>query len=341
MASSVPTESNIDKSMDPFGMGTYDFPESSEHGEDSNKKKSGKSLPDGGGPLDPFGPDRLLSYPQSTSTASSRSESTGRSSTTSTTSTTMVPGDYDVPPEGGSHDLFLNPSRPMSVADSKLPTGKEPSAMADYADRFSSTYDVWADHSGDTWASSEESTSESLPGSSENSVNVENGLGGLGNYWSGYNVQDQNVPAGFPSMEYWDVGRRQQLQASEKQMNRVATNVTLVRSLTGEFLEENGKKDLTRRHVMAFLTQKREPQYLASDVIRCLALDHNIFVKDVLDEFPVRKASFTGISKLASIRSKLIDLEIESIRDPAVSEQYRRAAAELSKTLALVERLGE
>lgn len=349
MPSSVPTESAIDKSMDPFGLGTYDYPESSkdEMGENSNKKQPGKSLPDAGGPLDPFGPDRLLSYPQSTSTASNRRRDRSEVLDLSEhSSSAMLPGqnlDYE---EGGSHELFLNPTRPMSVSHSNLPVGNEPRAVADYYDRLSTTYDIFADHSGDTFASdssevTEKSSSDSLPSLPENSSKVDNYLGALGNYWSGYNVQDQNVDAGFPSDKYWDIGRYQQLNASEAKMNKLATNVPVVRGLTKVFLKDFGKKDLTRRHVMAFLTKASQPQYLASDIIRCLALDHNIFVRDVLDEFPVRTASNDNISRLASIRGILVDLEADHIRDPSASLEFRYAAAEITKSIAALERLGE
>ena len=88
--SALPTESALDKAVQEFGIGTYDFPMSGfNHGEDSEDPPSemnphGKALPDGGGSLDPFGPDRLLSYP---ATYSSVQIGVGE-----------LPGDYDIAP---------------------------------------------------------------------------------------------------------------------------------------------------------------------------------------------------------------------------------------------------
>ncbi len=59
VSSNLPDEDN-DKSVDTFGIGTYD------DGFDRNNKSKGdvkkNSLPMDGGPFDPIGPDRLLSY---------------------------------------------------------------------------------------------------------------------------------------------------------------------------------------------------------------------------------------------------------------------------------------
>jgi hypothetical protein len=356
MPSALPTEDASDKSVDPFGIGTYDYPQwGGEHGEDSNKKKSQVSLPDGGGTWQKEDPELLISYPQSTSTASSKSQGSHDPELAYST----LPGDYDTRPRGPTN-LFLNPTRPMTddhsddhsddfVTHTNFPKNihtnlpsdsKNPPARSDYYDPMvlgTSVDDMFAPHSGDTFAEEEASKSDSLPSIPENKTTVDNTLGALGNYWSGYNVQDQNVDAGFPSMEYWDIGRYQQLHSSEiKQMNKIATNVVLVRDLTSEFIKKFGKKDLTRRHVMAFLQERGEHVYLASDIIRAVALEYDIFIKDVLDEFPVRKASTEHRVILSTIRSKLIDFEIQNINDPEASQEFRYAAAALSKVLAVL-----
>ncbi len=123
-------------------------------------------------------------------------------------------------------------------------------------------------------------------------------------------------------------------------MNRNATNITLVNSLTKDFLKACGKKDLTKRHVLAFLQSLGQPQFLSSDIIRCLKLAHDIHVKDVLDEFPVaRTASTVGGTTVAQVRRKLIDLEGEFVLQPEVSSILRRCAANLTRALIDMERL--
>ena len=324
MASSLPTESALDKSVETFGLGTYDHPQYGfEHGEDSNNKKSEKTLPDDGGSLDPFGPDRLLSYPQ-------------------TVATTMVPGDVDRPTSHRSPPPDWVDSVVHSTSQTKLPDGDEPTARSDYYNNMSvgqlvhSIDDYTAEHSGDTFASSVEE--DSLPVPPSNYEKFDNNLQSLGNYWSGSVIQDQSVPAGFPSTEFEDPQRWQKTNASSQKMKKVAVNINLVRDLSSEFLKKHGKKDLTRRHVMAFLQKVGSHQFLVSDVIRCLKEDHGVQMNDTLDNFPVVKTASS--SRLASIRSRLIDLEIEHMTDPHASDLYRRAAADISKVIAVLEKYG-
>jgi len=120
---------------------------------------------------------------------------------------------------------------------------------------------------------------------------------------------------------------------------RRATNILLVSDLTQDFMKKFGKKDLTRRHIMSFLSGQNQPQFLASDIIRCLKLRHSVFVKDVLDEFPIAKTASDGKFSLSAIREKLIQLEIDSILQPEVSSQFRRCAANISNIIADLERL--
>lgn len=326
MASSLPSESASDKSVQTFGLGTYDdFSFPYEKGENSNEKSTKRTTPDGGGsgaPDDgsPDNPDnRLLGYPQTFATAE-------------------LPGDFDKPPSGALRQRDVIVNRVPSVSQTALPSGGA-RPVVDYADRMTISYngDEWADEDSGAYAS------ESLPSPGDGTMSRENSLGALGNAWSGYNVQDQAVPSGFPSEDYLtDYTKFNHMNASELKMRKTATNVTLVRSITSGFLKEFGKKNLTRRHVMAFLQKTGSHQYLASDVIRCLLLDHNIYVKDVLDEFPVHKAASSGhnIASLISARGHLIDLEIKNISNPSVSSIYRHAAAALTRSIASLERNG-
>lgn len=122
-----------------------------------------------------------------------------------------------------------------------------------------------------------------------------------------------------------------------KPMQRKATNIPQVIALTKDFLKDYGKKDLTKRHVLAFLQKQNLPQYLSSDIIRCLKLSHSIFVKDVLDEFPVYRAA--SQTTVAQVRQKLIDLECHYVRQPEVASVLRRLAADLTRSLLDMERL--
>lgn len=323
MSSGLPSESCLDKTVETFGLGTYDYPQYGlEHGEDSNKKDVKKSLPDDGGPLDPFGPDRLLSYPTMISTS-------------------MVPGDSSRPPAQKTPPPSYLDSVVPTVSQSKLPPEDPTVARSDYYDYMTTSAlvhsldDMFSNSGDDTYTSNE---IESLPTPSHNIMELDNNTQSLGNYWSGRVVQDQSDPAGFPSTEFEDPQRYQKTNASVNHMKRMATNIELVRGLTGTFLKEYGKKDLTRRHIMSFLQANNRNMYLASDIVRCLQLDHDVIVKDVLDEFPVKKEA--SVNPLYRIRELLINSEIENIRDPLVSSQYRHAAADISRVIADLEKYG-
>jgi len=324
MASSLPTESALDKTVETFGLGAYDLPQSGfEHGEDSNKKKSEKALPDDGGPLDPFGPDRLLSYPTNMASA-------------------MMPGDVDRPPSQMTPPPSHLDSVVHSVSQSRLPPQDSSVARADYYDSRNtaslvrSLDDMFSNSGDDTYTSSDD---ESLPSIPSNYSVLDNNTQSLGNYWSGKVIQDQAEPAGFPSTEFEDPARWQKTNASEKSMIKTSTDINLVKSLTTDFLKAYGKNNLTRRHIMSFLKSRNSYQYLASDIIRCLNHDHEIVVRDVLDQFPVYKKA-SGKTSLASIRDVFIELEILNITKPEISSEFRYAAAEMSRTIALLEKLG-
>jgi len=213
----------------------------------------------------------------------------------------------------------------------------------DYYDSMALSFsgDEWADEDSGSYSSE----SESLPTPPTNDVSMGK-LDGLGNSWSGYSVQDQAVPSGFPSEDYDMFGgrldeERHRTSSTENAMRRTATNIGEVRKLAAGVVKKYGKKGLTRRHVMAFLQAEGSHQYLASDVVRCLNMEHNASVKDVLDEFPVRReASIRPIdhsseaARLASIRDRIVDLEVMNLLRPDVAAELRLAAVDVSNAWA-------
>jgi hypothetical protein len=335
-ASSLPTESALDKAVQEFGIGTYDFPMTEfDHGEDSEDLPSDRylcrrALPDGGGPVDPAGPDRLLSYPETFAS---------------------LPGDLDRPPGAPrSQDDTLQRVVP-STSQAKLPSDeRNPSARSDYFDTTVTGQlrdDPWADEDSGAWASESKEAVSELPGIIKNNVQMNNHLQALGNYWSGYEVEDVTGPHGFPSTDFSenadfsrsDTNDGGRLMASRGvKMNRTATNFELVRELTDKFLKEFGKKGLTRRCVMAYLHKQNQPQYLASDIIRCLNLEHSMVVKDVLDEFPVKTAS-SQETGLDVITDKFVDAMVLCRDNPKAVHVLGLCMAAVSRTAGICSRL--
>lgn len=350
--SALPTDNALDKSVQEFGIGTYDFPQSQfEHGEDSEDPPSemgpnGKALPDGGGSMDPFGPDRLLSYP-------------------ATYSSGDLPGDYDSPPKGRKRTDETLDSVVHSVSQAKLPDDSDnPSAKSDYYDTMTmgslkelskyilsaigdaeSVENIWADEDSGAWASEKD---QSLPGVNKNDVNSDNDLGALGNYWSGSILEDVTGPYGFPTEELSenaDFPRSDQddggyvMASGGIGMNRQATNINLVMKLAQEFLKECGKKGLTRRHVLSFLQKAKQHQYLASDIIRCLKLSHSIYIKDVLDEFPVAKTASIKTHSLDTLTESVVDLSVLYRNTPEVFKELQACVSDIAQTAGVYARL--
>ena len=254
------------------------------------------------------------------------------------------------------------------VHHSELPSdGDNPSARSDYYDtmmpghagstRKSFTSDYIAP-TEDMGAYAGKKKNSELPEVVKNDETMDDWLQDLGNFWSGKEIEDLSNPQGFPTEDFSEnidydrsdnqdggtivpLGDPKMFASGGVSMNtRQATHITQVVALTKDFLKVAGKKDLTKRHVMAFLQTLGLPQYLSSDIIRCLKLSHDIHVKDVLDEFPVfRQASAAQQTSIARARQALINLECDHVLDPEVASVLRRCAANLTRTIIDMERL--
>jgi hypothetical protein len=264
----------------------------------------------------------------------------------------------------------------VSEEHSELPVdGDNPAARTDYYDYMhpghtgSSRRALFTDYVAPTqdsgaYTSQKEKVSDSaLPTVMKNEETMDDFLQSLGNWLSGKEIEDVSGPYGFPATDFdeninFDRSDNQdggtQLPGADVTGDRVtmfasgglsmnsrqATNINQVVALTKDFLKEAGKKGLTKRHVLAFLQSRGLPQYLSSDIIRCLKLSHNVFVKDVLDEFPVaRAASTAGNTTVARVRNKLIDLECRYVLQPEVAGVLRRLAANLTRALIDMDRI--
>lgn len=385
MPSGLPSDSALDKSVNTFGIGMFDSPRDNDgdHGEDSEDYSAPESLPQDGGPFDPFGPDRLLSYPQNYTSQGKHAFANS-----------IMPGDIDRPfPSRRPNDDTVQ-SVVHSESQSKLPQdGDNPAARSDYYDKLqtsqTSVDDIWPDEDPGVYANSE------LPTIPKNEVQMDNFLGALGNYLSGYEVEDVSGPNGSPSEDFMenvnydrsdlqDGGRvlaawqdednhhdyddhdeflegdavESMVNDAEKSLGRpmtdeerdeeigkaqhifrnrkIGTDISLVNELTKNFMKEYGKKNLTRRHVMGFLTSLGQPQYLASDIIRCLKHVHKLVIPDVLDTFPAARVAHTN-SGLSWTIHKLTELQLENILDPESSFAFAKCSADLSQVLAILD----
>jgi hypothetical protein len=198
----------------------------------------------------------------------------------------------------------------------------------------------------------------SLPEPDRNEESQEDSLGALGNAWSGYNVEDMSNPAGFPTdnfteeADYMDESPNQpevwhlqpfgfaSMGESRKfpmTTMKTATDIEKVRELTTAFLKEHGRKSIVRRSVLSFLQGEGLPQYLASDVIRCMKHDHGILVPDVMDTFPLAKDAPEDLRRLASLHGRLLELSMTT-PDVRVSSRLSRCAASVARALAKLER---
>ena len=325
MSASLPTESAVDKAVNEFGIGNYDTDNGNgSRGEDDEDGKSestpnGDALPGTHG-TDPFGPDRLIGYPQTFSSDMLIITGDGRHVTLESyakeladrirhsLSVDMLPGDEDVDDTTHRHPNMDTIDQVLpTVAISELPDDHDnPSARSDYYDHMTTGMkgalsDIWADEDTGAYAGEKEPGTE-LPGVVKNETSMDDFLGALGNAWSGYETEDLSGPQGFPTEDFaenidYDRSDNQdggRIMTSNLNGRR-ATNLELVGDLTTKFIKEFGKKDLTRRHVISFLQKSGHHYYLASDIIRCLKLRHSVFIKDVMDEFPLAKTASMNI----------------------------------------------
>jgi hypothetical protein len=300
-----------------FGIGPYD--RSLDGVSEEEMEAGGESLPGGGG-SSPV-PPNIIGYP----------------TTPAAVDVASLPGDVDRPYRGHHPEEDVVTHRVPSVAESRVPYDRgNPPARSDYYDRT-------------TVGESQ------LPSVSKNDVSMDDFLGALGNMWSGFVEEDLSNPAGFPTRNFREdpesldggVVPEGFIASSNRRPTmgvRHATNINLVTTITDDFLKKYGKKGLTRRHVMAFLNDSGYHQYLASDVVRCLAEKHEIYIADVLDEFPLKE-----LDKSESKAASLVN-DVKSIRDRIVrarpinrdaSAKIGRIASDLTTIIADLERLGD
>lgn len=376
MPSLLPTDPAGSKAVDTFGIGTYDsMSDEDQHGEDDESREpAGATLPDGG-PPEGFDIDFWLSYPQETALGPKHASG-------------LLPGDPDRPPPGprpadGVLDPLAGPPSDVRISDSGIPSDSgNPPARSDYYDSMTigESSGLWPKEDSGAYVNQEvkrtdpdvplpyvdgdgqyvgpDGSIETIPTPETNDVSMDDFLGALGNAWSGFVVEDQAVPYGFPSEEFQEeadfldenpllpevfelqpFGYTTSGDAMSTGPSRLATDLKLVGSLTEDFLKAYGKKNLVRRHVLAFLQERGLPQYLASDVVRCLKHRHRIVIPDVMDVFPLSRTASDGTSRLARAHDALVELSIEHAHEPEVASVLRRCAASVAHALALSDRM--
>ena len=387
MPSSLPTEDALTKSVDTFGLGTYDgLSDGSFHGEDYEQREPvGDSLPTE--VTDEFDVEYYLSYPQEKALGGPKHASLDWFLAS------ILPGDGDRParapkPAEKVLDDLAAPPSDVRTSESELPSDSDnPSARSDYYDRMtmgkvlrsldegrfwpsedSGSYvtqeqkdvepapsdDVapWKD--GDGHYVDDDGAIESTPTPEFNDNVMDNSLGALGNSDSGYVVEDLSNPRGFPNQDFmeeadfldenpilpelWHLQPFGYAAEQRKTMStRVSTDIDKVRDLTKAFLKEHGRKSIVRRSVLAFLQSKGLPQYLASDVIRCMKHDHDILVPDVMDAFPIAQDAPDDLRRLASIHGRLLELSL-TVPDRETASRLNRCAASVAGAIMKLER---
>lgn len=366
MAAGLPTDSAITKSVDTFGNGTYDsMSDDMLHGE-NDEETSDPSLP---GIPNHIHYEPYISYPQSESSQEKHATlffkklNNVLAAHIYKTADSSLPNDGNINPRGvtnpnsNTEGGVLAPTDVTSVVSqdgSELPSDSDnPAARSDYYDdmqtgampiQLNSIEDMFAKEDSGAYVSS-----ESLPTSIHNDKYTDNTTSPLGNSDSGLVIEDQNVPYGFPTDPYKETSDTPKsndgsipggtLIASRKfTMNRKATDIKWVESLTSDFLKAHGKKNITRRAVTAFLQENGhgDRQYIASDIVRCLKHEHNIIIPDVLDIFPIKTAS--GSVDLNAVHSSILSMEIDYLNTPEVSKTLGDCAVNIASTIALLKK---
>lgn len=356
MPSNLPSPISPFRKLKDFGIGPYDsVSDASKKGEDDEEFDAPKkSLPDGGPSDNPLSNPEFLSYPQ----------------TPKVSSPSMLPGDYDLPPNEKGHwrgwrnnptgpttpklpeysDFEGNLAGPTIQRHSELPSDDQnPSSRSDYYDRlvlglkdYISESDYWADEDSGSYSSL-----ESLPIPRKNDVTLDNFLSSLGNFWSGYEIEDLQDSYGFPSMEYAenvnypksnqdDDSGGKLLAMNYDRNTRTANNTDIAGQLASDFIKKYGKKNITRRNILSYLQETGNGfrQYLASDIIRCLKLRHQIYVNDSMDTFPVAKTASTHKSSLTDIHRQLISLQISNTKNKTASDVLLKCISDVAKLMA-------
>jgi hypothetical protein len=111
---------------------------------------------------------------------------------------------------------------------------------------------------------------------------------------------------------------------------KLSTNFHKIDILTKEVIKDVGKKNLTKRSIISFLSGKGENPYLSSDIIRCLRQNHGLHVPDSLLDFS---------SKVSSIKESLISMGSDPSLDTETSSSIRRVFARFSHVEVDLERL--
>lgn len=370
MPSALPTDNALYKALDTYGIGTYDdLSDDTDKGEDSEESSMGPALP--GTPNDIPPNEPYLGYP--TMETPQGKHATGFSqflfhnpilAKFILRADSVLPNDGSINPRGALNPNAKTKGGVLNGTDvvntvsqhSELPDdGDNPSARSDYYDDMQTggadltTIDnIWPKEDSGAYVSGE----ESLPVPNSNTKYEDNYTSPMGNSDSGFVIEDQQVPRGFPSTEFTetvDYGKSNdetsipggQAVATGSTMKRIATDIAFVEELTTAFLKEHGKKDITRRAVTAFLqsTGHGDRQYIASDIMRCLKHNHNIVIPDVLDMFPVRMAS--GRMALAAIRDALFDLEFASLDDEPTARELNLCSSHISRVIQLLDSVSE
>ncbi len=248
--------------------------------------------------------------------------------------------------DGRDPGAMSKSQKKTSDKHAELPTESDnPAARSDYYDNMhpghtgSARHALFSDYVAPTedsgaYAGQDKTSDSALPVPMKNEQSMDDWLQSLGNWWSGQEIEDVSSPQGFPTTDFdeninYDRSDNQDggttvplgdpkmfASGGTSMQTRQATNINQVVSLTKEFLKEAGEKGLTKRHVLAFLQSRQLPQYLSSDIIRCLKISHDIHVKDVLDEFPAaRKASLTVMpdGRMAEVVAKISAESVESL----------------------------
>lgn len=368
MSSALPTDSAWSKEVDNFGLGPYDGTSDSStlKGEDDEAREpSGETLPDGGAKEDP-GLEYYLSYPQEQTVWNKHSTGflpgdldrppRGHNPSSDTLE--------DVLPTSGSADSVVggngkDEDKDTEVSYSHLPSGNLPSARSDYYDRTvlgSRSFDsIYPDEDSGAYAGELDEDGSSLPGVEKNEVSMGDFLNALGNPWQGFVHEDISGPNGFPSEDFQenaDFSRPDGLgeliasddisiallRSGDNMGSRVSTDIKLVVGLTKDFIKKFGKKNIVRRHVLAFLQDAGLPQYLASDIVRCLKHQHSVVIPDVMDTFPLAKIASAGRSDLGSVYRSLAELQARHSDDPEVLSTLGRCAAVVSGIMADLDR---